>query len=236
MNVFTLFNILLNFLTGSVMVFSGLFIWRKFRDEFETRTIGGILLFTSPIFLLMAFRYLFFSIGLISETVSFYLFFFEYILILSLLLPFAFPRFLLLLTNRPVAKKIGSVLGFIFYLIFLIIHFSKREEIIAHPTIIGLSFELPYIEKIFLLGVFGFSFLIMGYRAITLFYQWRKKRTFPFKLLNYVCIFLMFFSSVPFLLPEVRKWQTSLGAVLTLASVLGIYLISSQELISKEET
>jgi len=235
MDVFVVFNIFLNFLSGLAMLFTGLFVWRRFREDFEIRTLGGILALISIIFFMIGLRILFFGAGWIGENMAFDIFFAEYIIILFLILPFALPRLLYLIAPRPAVQKMGLVLGIVLFLIFLVIHFSAKEQIVFHHGPRGLLFELPLIEKIFLMGISLFFLPIMLYRVSFHFVQWRKTKTFPYRFLEYILLFFIGAMGLLAVIPQFKPWQSALSYSFILGGVLGFYLTSSQEFIKGEE-
>jgi len=235
MSVFLIFQIFLHFLSGLVIFFTGFFLWRKLRDDFEARTIGGILILTSLLFLLMGLRNLFWGLGWISESLTFNIFFTEYMIIFFLLLPFALPRFLYLVFTRPIVKTVGLILGGILYLAYLAIHFSQREKIIGHYAPESVLFEPPSLEKVFLAGIFILLIPMMLYRANIHFLQWRKTKTFPYRFLNYLLMLFIFFISIFTFFPQLSSWGGLFAYILILGGFLGIYLISSQETIKGQE-
>jgi len=234
LDIFIIFVILVESLVGIAMLFTGLFVWGKLKDDFEARTLGGVLALISILFFIMGFRDLFWALEWIDEDIAFNIFFGEYILIIFLLLPFAFPRFLYLVFNKPIAKTIGRLLGTCLFILYLILHLKQREKIVAHFVPQGLSFEPPYSEKIFLAGVFSIFLLMMLHRASFHFIQWRKTRAFPYRFLIYLLFFFTFLTAMSTVLPKFQPWQVILGYVLALAAILGIYFVFSQETIKLE--
>jgi len=235
MSIFVVFDVLLKFLNGLAMLLTGLLIWRRFKDDFETRTLGGILALISIIFFQMSLRNILWAVVRIEENVARDIFSAGYILILFLLLPFALPRFLYLISNKEKAKRVGLVSGIMLFVIYLVIHFSQREKIITHHAPKGLMFEPPYLEKIFLISVFVLFLPMVIYRVGFHFHQWRKTKIFPYKLLNYLLLFFVGFLSLFSVLRTMDPWLEGFLFSFSLAGVLGIYFISSQELIKKEE-
>jgi len=235
MDIFALFSILIHFSNGIAMFLTGLFLWKKFKEDFEIQTLGGILAFMSLLFFWMGLRNSLWNLGWIGERFTFYMFFVQYALILFFILPFALPRFLYLVFNQPIVKKIGLILGSGLYLIYLAFHFSQREKIVIHYTPQGLAFEPSAGEKFFLAGIFALFIPLIFYRINIHFSQWRKTKAFPHKFLIYLAF--LFMNSVTSLtvLPRFGAWEAILGFVLSLAGILAIYLISSQALIKKEE-
>jgi len=238
MNAFIVFSVFTYFLIGLIELLTGLLIWRKFKDDFEVRTLAGILIVQSPIFLLIAFRILLWDLGWIDKDLSFYIFFFEYIYTFPAVFLFTFPRFAYLVFKRPIAKKIGWVFSGIIVLLYVIIHLSLRAEIIPHYSPIGLLFEIPALEKkvFFFTSIFILPLIIQ--RVVFHFRQWRKTKTFPYKFLEYLFLsFSLFMASVAITPPSALfdYWRALLGFIVMLAGVLGFYFIASQELIKKEE-
>jgi len=235
MDVFLTFDIFLHFLSGLATLFTGLFLWKNFKEDFENRTLGGILGFTSLIFFMMFFRAVFWGLGWIGNKQALNFFFAEYIIILFFLLLFGLPRFLYLVFNRLSAIKAGSIFGGILYLVYLVVHFSHKEEIISHYVPQGLVFELPFEEKIFLMGAIAPLLLIMVYRTIVHFRRWRGTKRFSYRFLNYLLMFFIFLTSTFALIPRFQPWQSVLGFLLMFAGVLGIYIVSSQEVMEREK-
>jgi len=234
MDIFTLFTIGLNFLSGLAVMLVGLFMWRKLKDDFEPRTIGGFLVILSTVFFMMVLRIILWGLGLISESTSFNMFFVQYILVLSFVLPFLLPRLLYLVFNSQIAKKIGLILGIGFYLIYLVIHFSEKEKIIAHPGPPALLFELPYLEKIFFGSVALLLTPLLTQRVVVHFLEWRKRKVFPYKLIYYLILVVIVFAGLFAIIPF-QSWLMLLGFIFIIAGTLGLYLISSQELMKREE-
>ena len=215
------------------MLLTGLFIWRNFKDDFENRSIGGLLVITSTVFFIMGFRILFYEFGLISESLSLYIFFAEYIVILFLALPFVFYRFLYVLINRPIAKIIGFIAGIGLNVIYLSVHLGQKEKIISYYTPQGLLFELPEFEKVFIFGVFFFFLLAVIHRIIVHFFHWRKTKTFPYRLLSYL-LFLFAISMALLSIINFNPWQSLFFYTLTICGILFLYLTSSQEVIERK--
>jgi len=237
MSVFTIFDTVLHILAGLSMLLTGLFIWQKFKEDFEARTLGGILALSSIIFFMMALRNLFLGLGWIDVPLALYAFFVEYIFIFSVLLLFGLPRFFYLVFNKERAKQIGFKLGSFLFLIYLVVHFSQREEIIPHYDIPALWFELPHLEKIYVVSVLALVLFMMLYRTYIHFLQWQKTKTFPYKVAEYLLLFFIFAVSSFRVLPTVSLgvWQSVLLDILTLGGLLGAYYVFSQEIIKKEE-
>jgi len=233
MDISALFKILVDLITGSAMFLTGLFIWRNFKDDYENQSIGGLLAITSIMFSIMGLRVLFYELGLISESLSLYIFFAGYVIILFLTLPFAFYWFFYILINRPIAKVIGLALGIGLNIIYLSFHLSQKEKITPYYTPQGLLFELPEFEKVFLFSVFFFFLLAMIHRIIVHFLHWRKTKTFPYRLLSYL-LFIFALSMAMLSTVNFNPWQSLFFYALTIGGVLGLYLISSQEVIEKK--
>lgn len=235
MDIFSLFRVFLDFVIGLAMFLTGRFLWKNFKDDFEAKTIGGVFMLASIIFFLMFFRVLALDLGWINKDLAIWAFFVEYIVIAFLTFSFAFPRFFCLVFNTTLAKKIALILGNILFLIYLIIHFNQKENIISEYTIYGLLFNIPFVEKIFLVIIFGLLLPIMCYRAGINFIQWRRKKSSPYKFLQYLFLFLIAGVSIIYFLPYFEAWWFSLSGILSIGGVLGVYLLASQELMEKEE-
>jgi len=216
------------------MFLTGLYLWRRFREDFEVRTLGGVLAVPSVFLFVMALRIIFQNLGWISDNLAFTIFFVEYIIILLVLLLFAFPRFLYLVSSRPVVKRLGLILGILLYIAYLVLHFTQKEKTIAHYAPHGLVFELPYLEKVFLAIIFVIFFIAIIYRVLFHFHQWRKTKTFPYKLLTYLLFFLTFLIPIFTILP-LEPWQIVFGYILSLAGFLGVYFVASQQFIKEEK-
>ena len=235
MSTFIFFGNLVNLVEILALFFTGFYLWRKFKNDFEMKTIGIILALTGLFILIMAIREVFLDFGLINENLAFYIFFIEYIIIVFVILLFIFPRFLYLVSNRPVAKKAGLALGILFYLVYLMIHFEQKDKIVIHYAPIGLTFELPFLEKIFLLTIFAIVLPMMGYKTVIHFFQWRKTKLFPHRFLTYSLLFFFGLCYPVYYFPVFKPWTIIFMRILALGSVLGIYLISSQASIKGEE-
>jgi len=235
MNVFLIFDDLLHLLSGLAMLFTGLFLWRSFREDLENRTFGGILGLLSLIFFLMFFRILFWSLGWIGEDLCRYVFFVEHAILFSALLLFALPRILDSIFNRPIVAKVSLALGTILYLVYLVVHVTQKEKVIAHYALQGLLFEAPFLEKIFLLGIFGLFLPLIVCRAGTHFLYWRRKKAPPYKFLNYLLFLFIFAMAVVGVSPQYHPWTSGRAFILILAGVLAIYIVSSQEASEREK-
>jgi len=235
MNVFIIFVVFLYFLNGLAMLVTGLFLWRKFRDDFEIQTVGGVLALTSVIIFVMSLRLLLSALGEISETLALNIFSAEYIITLGLTLPFVFPRLLFLIFRRPIVKKWGLLLGASLYFIYLVMHLTQRSQITPHYTIHGLFFEIPYSQKVFLGVVLVLFFTAIFCRVGFHFFQWRKTKIFPYRLLIYLSLLFLVAMIGSIVYTPFPSWQSILAYVFSVAGILTIYFLSSQELIKKEE-
>jgi len=233
MDAFIAFKVLVNSLMGLTMFLTGFFLWREFKEDFEMKTLGGTLALPSLISFVTAFRVLFWDLGWVDENLASNIFFVEYILVFFFISFFILPRFLYLVINKPIVEKIGLLLGIGLYVVYLTIHFDQKGEIVAHYTPQGLVFELPYLEKIFLLFVFLFFIPLMFSRAISHFYQWRKKKAHSHRFFIYLSFFFILVMAAYTIFPQFQPWQTELGFILLLAGIFALYLLSYQELIEK---
>jgi hypothetical protein len=233
MNAFIIFRVLTDLCLGGVGLFVGFFLLKKFKKDVEYSTIGGTLCLTSLIFLIMAFRVLLQDLGLIDRRLAFYIFLFEYPILFFLLAPYALPRFLFLVFNSPLLQKIALTISSIFYFVYLAVHFIFKEKTVFLDTPQGLVFVIPSIENIFLSFIFILLFPLMILRTRTHFLGWRKGKTSPYRFFVYLLMFFSFFLRSIYFGPTISIWLASLGDILIVGVLLGIYFFASQELLEK---